>query len=504
VVREGRSIVVRDAQSDPRWYQELDDSFVTHSIIAVPMISRGRPIGVIQLLNRRDGIPFDEDDERLLTAFAANATVSIENARMFTQTDQALAARVEELSMMQRIDRELNATLDYDQVMSLTLDRALRTTEADAGLVAVIVEAGDGARGLRFLAHRGYPEELLTAHEEEPWPLERGIIGRVVRTGKPGLVQDVESDPDYAPLVSEIVAQLTVPIRREEQIIGVIALGSSQQGLLDQEALEFVIRLADHAAIAIENARLFEQVRRANEAKTDFISFVSHELKQPMTSIKGYTDLLVKGAAGELNDVQHSFLETVRSNADRMNKLIGDLLDVSRIESGRIRMVFRSMSVEQAVEDVLRTIRGQIEAKQQALGVDIPPDLPLVRADRDRFLQILTNLVSNAHRYTPEGGSIAVRAQRWSDGQDPAAQEAFVLCSVSDTGIGISPADQERLFTKYFRADDPTVQRVAGTGLGLVITKSLVELHGGEIWVESELGKGSTFAFTVPVVQQGT
>jgi signal transduction histidine kinase len=162
------------------------------------------------------------------------------------------------------------------------------------------------------------------------------------------------------------------------------------------------------------------------------------------------------------------------------------------------------MSVEQAVEDVLRTIRGQIEAKQQALGVDIPPDLPLVRADRDRFLQILTNLVSNAHRYTPEGGSIAVRAQPWSDGQDPAAQEAFVLCSVSDTGIGISPADQERLFTKYFRADDPTVQRVAGTGLGLVITKSLVELHGGEIWVESELGKGSTFAFTVPVVQQGT
>ena len=503
VVREGKPVIIRDAQLDQRWYRGLDDrtEFITHSIIAVPMISRGRVIGVVQVLNRRDGGPFDEDDERLLTAFVTNATVSIENARLFTQTDQALTARVAELSMMQRVDRELNATLDYNQVMAVTLDWALRTTGADVGCMAVIVETEAGVRGLRFLANQGYPEELLAAHEEEPWPLAQGIIGRVARIGKPELVEDVESDPDYAALVPEMVAQLTVPIRREEEIIGVIALESSQHSCLNQETLEFVTRLADRAAIAIENAHLFRQVRRANEAKTEFISFVSHELRQPMTSIKGYTELLIKGAAGEVNDAQRAFLETVLSNADRMNVLVSGLLDISRIESGRIRLEFRDVSIEQVIEDALRTIRGQVEAKQQTLDVDISSGLPRVRGDRDRLVQILTNLVSNAYKYTPESGHIAVCAQRWSDARGATEQDGFVQCSVTDTGIGIAPEDQKRLFTKYFRADDPAVRSVIGTGLGLVITKSLVELHGGEIWVKSELGKGSTFTFTIPVAQ---
>jgi len=505
VVREGRPVTIKDARSDQRWYDGLDDrtEFITHSIIAVPMTSRGQTIGAIELLNRRDGVLFDEDDERLLTAFVANAAVSIENARLFTQTDQALAARVEELSNMQRIDRELNATLNYNRVMGLTMDWALRITGADIGLVAVIADAEDGGRGLRFLANHGYPEESLTSDDGGLWPLEQGTIGRVVRTGKPELVEDVKSDRDYLPLVSGMVTQLAVPIRREEQIIGVIALESSQDGRLNREALDLISRLADHAAIAIENARLFDEVRRANDAKTEFVSFVSHELKQPMTSIKGYADLLVKGAAGELNELQRNFLETVRSNADRMNRLISDLLDISRIESGRLQLAFDDISVGQVIEDALRTIRRQIEAKQQTLHVDVPSEELTVKGDRDRLVQILTNLVSNAHKYTPAGGGIAVRAQRWLDGQNGFGQEQFVLCSVTDTGIGISPTDQERLFTKYFRADDPAVQNVAGTGLGLIITKSLVEMHGGQIWVKSEPGKGSTFAFTVPIVKPG-
>jgi signal transduction histidine kinase len=500
VVREHKPVIIRDAQSDARWAGEQDEEFVTRSIIAVPMVSRGRAIGVIELLNRRDGIPFDEDDARLLTAFAANAAVSIENARLFTQTDQALAARVEELSMMQRIDRELNATLDYNQVMDLMLDWALRTTGADVGLVAVMAEE-DGVTGLRFLANQGYPEELIAAYEDRLWPLDRGIIGRVVRAGEPELVEDLKNDPDYAETVPGMMAQLAVPIRREEQIIGVITLMSSRRTLLDGEALEFVVRLADHAAISIENAWLFGEVRRANDAKTEFVSFVSHELKQPMTSMRGYTDLLAQGAAGGLNDMQQSFLDTIRSNVDRMNSLVSSLLDISRIESGRIRINLAEVSVEQIVEDALRTIRGQIEAKQQPLVVEITPDLPLVKGDRERLVQVLTNLVSNAYKYTPEGGQITVRAQRWSNGKGGAERDGFVMCSVTDTGIGMSQEDQERLFTKYFRSDDPSVRSEVGTGLGLVITKSLVELQGGEIWVESQLGQGSTFAFTIPIVQ---
>jgi signal transduction histidine kinase len=499
VVEGGAPVVIKDAQQDDRWYQDLDAEFITRSIIAAPMISRGRVIGVIELLNRSDLVPFGEDDERLLMAFAADAAISIENARLFTQTDQALATRVEELSTMQNIDRELNASLDYRRVMDITLDWAVRVSGADVGLVAAVVELEDGTRGLRFLANRGYPEDKAGAYADEPWPLEQGIIGRVVRTGEPELIIDVGSDPDYVVVVPGMVVQLTVPIRLEDRIIGVIALECSQGDTIE-EAMEFVVRLTDHAAIAMENARLFERVRRANEAKTEFVSFVSHELKQPMTSMKGYTDILMKGMAGELNETQHGLLETIRSNVDRMNSLVSELLDVSRIESGRIRLEFGDVSVKRMIEDALRTIQGQIESKQQVLKVDVASDLPLVHGDRSRLMQVLTNLVSNAHKYTPEGGDITVRARMWSNGQNGGDGDAFVLCSVVDTGIGMSPEDQERLFkTKYFRADNPAVRSVPGTGLGLVITKSLVELHGGEIWVESELGRGSAFSFTIPV-----
>ncbi|RME31275.1 MAG: sensor histidine kinase, partial [Thermoflexia bacterium] len=243
-------------------------------------------------------------------------------------------------------------------------------------------------------------------------------------------------------------------------------------------------------AIAIENARLFAAVDAANQAKTEFISFVSHELKQPMTAIKGYTDLLVKGLAGDLTEMQRSFLEVVRSNVNRMDTMVQELLDISRIESGRLRLEIGRVSVQEAVEEAVRALRQEIEAKSQRLEVEIAVPIPPVAADRTRLVQILTNLLSNAYKYTPEGGRIRVTAE-------PA--DGCVRFSVSDTGIGIAPEDQERLFTKFFRSQNPVVRSVPGTGLGLAITKNLVELQGGQIWVESQPGAGSTFTFTLPI-----
>jgi signal transduction histidine kinase len=301
-----------------------------------------------------------------------------------------------------------------------------------------------------------------------------------------------------------MVEQLIVPIRREEQMIGAILLESRQHGRLDQEALAFADRLVDHAAIAIDNARLFDQVRQANDAKTDFISFVSHELKQPMTSIKGYVDLLIRGSGGPLTDMQRSFLGTVRSNVDRMADLVADLLEVSRLESGRLRLELEDVPIGRVIELVVTAAREQLRASQHAVEVNLPPDLPPVKADQDRLTQILMNLLSNANKYTPAGGLIEIQAQLWPDGPAGDSGGRFVCCSVRDTGIGISPEDQRHLFSKYFRAEDPSVRSVTGTGLGLVITKSLVELHGGEIWVESQVGQGSTFSFTVPVTREGS
>ncbi|MGB9871463.1 MAG: GAF domain-containing protein [Anaerolineae bacterium] len=491
VVRENRPIRVDDVRQDKHWYADVDrrSRFVTRSLLCAPLTAHGTVIGALEMLNRRDGRPFDEDDERLLTALAAQAAVAIQNARLFAMTDQALAARVEELSMMQRIDRELNATLDYQQTMETALEWAIQRTGADVGLLAVLDEE-DGRRGLRLLAYRGYPPDSVEPYRETLWPLDRGIVGRIARTGRPELVSDVRNDPDYVAAVDGMVAQMTVPIWREERIIGVIVLESARPGQFDQDALDFVVRLADHAAIAIENARLFAAVEAANQAKTEFISFVSHELKQPMTAIKGYTDLLVKGLAGDLTETQRSFLEVIRSNVNRMDTMVQELLDMSRIEAGRLRLEIGQVALREAVEEAVRMIRQEVEAKRQTLEVEIAEPLPPVKADRNRVVQILTNLLSNAYKYTPEEGHIRVTVH--PDG-------GFVVCSVSDTGIGISPEEQERLFTKFFRSQHPMVRSVPGTGLGLVITRSLVELQGGQIWVESEPGKGSTFTFTLPV-----
>ena len=494
-----KPIIVNDTRKDQRWYGNFDDSseFVTRSIIAVPLNARGRTIGVLEVINHKNDAPYEKEDEELLLAFGAQAAIAIENANLFTMTDQALQKRIEELTMLQLIDRQLNATLDYHEVMQQTLEWALRITNAATGLIAALQEEEDGTRGLRFLAHKGFPEDLFRRHsEEELWPLRRGIIGRTMRSGETYVVNDVTQEPDITSILPDTRSMLTFPIKRENRVTGLIAIASPKVESFTPEHVESVGRLVDHAAIAIENARLFQQVQLANQAKTEFVSFVSHELKQPMTSMKGYIDLMLKGIGGEVNEQQMQFLDVIRSNVERMGRIVRDLLDVSRIESGRLKLEMDQVVPEEIVIEAVRAFEKEIEAKDQELKVDMEPDLGLVWGDQGRLIQVLTNLVSNANKYTPEGGEITLHVERWTDNG-----EAYIRWSVEDTGIGMTQEEQDRLFTKYFRSDNPLVRNVKGTGLGLVITRSIVEMHDGELWVESEHGKGSTFSFTIPMAE---
>lgn len=495
---ENKPVIVNDTRHDPRWYGQFDQraEFVTRSVLAVPLTARGRTIGVLEVINHKDDRPYTQEDVGLLLSFGSQAAIAIENATLFTQTDQALRARVEELTTLQQIDRQLNANLDYSEVMGQTLAWAVRLTQATLGVIAALQEAEDGTRGLSFLASHGYPPGMIERYQTELWPLERGIIGRTVRRGETCLVNDVSQDPDYLPVVEGMHAQLVVPIQRELRVIGVISLETSNPAGFDREAEAFLIRLADHAAIAIENARLFQQVQRANQAKTEFISFVAHELKQPMTALKGYTDFLIKGMGGPLTEMQQQFVQVIRRNIGRMDEMVAELLDISRIESGRIQLKMELVLPEEIVHEVMRAFEQVIAAKNQQLQVELAPDLPYVYGDRGRLIQILSNLVSNAYKYTPEGGTITLRlVTEQLNGQ------TYVRWSVQDSGIGMTPDELERLFTKYFRSSNPAVRNVPGTGLGLAITRSLVELHGGQIHVASEVGKGSTFSFTIPVAR---
>ena len=498
----GEPVISNNVLQDQRWFSDVDreTQFQTQSLLAVPLKVQERSIGVIEVINKRDGSPFDEEDATLLATFAAQAAIAIENARLFTLTDEALAARVDELQNLQRIDRELNRTLKLDRVIAITLEWAMRTTGVPAGAVAMLNFDGTG---VEVLAARGYTLEFLEQFEDGTFPLDKGIVGRVLTTGRPEFVENVADDPDFIPgTETKTIQEMAVPILRVNKPIGALVLESDKPDLLTPQDFEFVQRLVEHAAVAIENARLLQEVEEANRSKTEFVSFVAHELKNPMTSIRGYTDLLRSGQVGPLNDMQVQFLSTIRSNVDRMTRLVSDLADVARIETGHLRLEKAPIPVRSVIEETLRGLQSQIEEKNQELILEVEDDLPLIHADYTRMVQVLTNLLSNAHKYTPDGGRIWVGARLETVTDEKSGQKQQVVHHwVRDTGIGMSEEELSRLFTKFFRTQRAK-DMAQGTGLGLNITKSLVEWHGGKIWVESEVGAGTTFHYTIPVASE--
>jgi signal transduction histidine kinase len=271
-------------------------------------------------------------------------------------------------------------------------------------------------------------------------------------------------------------------------VIGIIAIDRDDERPFDDEARDFVARLADHAAISIENTQLYQAVQRANQAKTEFVSVVTHELRVPMTSIKGYAEMM--SMSGNINDQQTRFLDIIMTNVERMNVLVSDLSDVSRIESGRLKLeIDTDINLKEVVEKVVPSMQNEIERREHKVKIDMSDKLPPVKADPQRLAQILTNLVSNAYKYTPNGGTITIKAKK---------QQDMVRCEVSDSGVGMTQEELARLFTKFWRADNAHVREQPGTGLGLTITKNLVELQGGELDVHSEKGSGTTFGFTLP------
>ena len=465
VIQTGRGQVTTDASTDPRFSERESVIFYAlRSVMCAPLLVSNQVIGAIYVENRAQAGIFSEQDLDLLNAFAAQAAIAIQNARLYMSTDQALARRVSELETLAQVDRELNTRLDLEYVLEITCKWALQIGAAARAWVALVPEETGEAQ--RFTI---YPPGAATGQDET---LAQVLADLAPQVARPGADQP---------------ARAMLPMLYAGKLLGALAI--EREAAFEPPDLAFLGHLAGRAAAAIQNARLYQAVQQANLAKSKFVSVVTHELRIPMTSIKGYTDLLRQGVVGPVNEQQLNFLNVVRNNVERMSALVSDLADISRIETGRLKLECRFFEIGSYVEDTLRSLRPRLDEKNQQLTVDVTADLPRVYADPNRLVQILTNLLSNASKYTPAGGQIRVAAR---------TQDQRVRVDVVDNGIGISPEDQARIFTQFFRSDDPAVREEQGWGLGLNVASRLADIMGGEIGFESALGSGSAFWVALP------
>jgi signal transduction histidine kinase len=469
VVDSGQGVLTTNALEDPRFAGGASIMAQgLRSIMATPLRARGNIIGIAYVENRIVAGLFSEDDLATLEALAGQASVAIDNALLFSATDQELAQRVEQLRELRRIDLKLNEKLDPDQAMLFTLETACNLAEATSGHMGIV--QGDGEQVVttyHYPADTPYqPKDL-----DEAYPQVRDVVasGRSVRFSFEN--RDI----------------LIVPFKREQKVIGVVVL-KREGAEITPDQQDVVERVVARAAVTIENARLYSAVQAADRAKSEFVGIVAHDLKAPMTSIQGYADLLILQSPN-LDERQKMFLERISSTVKRMEMLVSDLADISRIESGHFYMDEMRVEVRKVIDAVKDQTTPQIQARNHRFVEVVEEGLPDMKADFYRLVQVLTNLVSNAYKYTPDGGTITLTAKRTDNGR--------VYFEVRDSGIGLSEEGKRKLGTKFWRAEDNYTRSQQGTGLGFAITASIVEQMGSKIRIESELGKGSAFSFSV-------
>jgi signal transduction histidine kinase len=503
VVESGESIIVNDVESDPRHNVNVSE-FKSHSLLAVPLTSKSKVIGVLEVINKKDGTPFVDDDASLLTTFAGQAAVAIENARLFQQTDLQLSARVKELETLERLDSELNRTTELHDVAEITVRQAMSILGANAGALGIVHQ---NPPYLEIVAIKGYSREEYPegADEDDPliWPLDEGIVKRVLRSRQADITVDVTLDPDYDKGLTGSNSQITLPMMSGDDVLAILILEKNVLPRLSLTDWAFAQRIAEHASIAVANAQFYSALRNANKSKSEFMGFAAHELGNPLTSVKGYLDVLGSGMTGALSEQQMNFVNVISSNVSRMQVIIGDLRDSAKIDANEFKVDAEPMNVRNAVVETLRPFVKMLETKSQELVNNVPEDLPLVWGDETRVIQVLTNLVSNAHKYSYEDTTITVDAwleKNYVDRQG-IRRGRMVVVAVRDQGVGMSEEDQKKLFkVRYFRSTNQEALNMAsGTGLGMMLTYNIMLQHKGEIWIESQLGKGSSFHISFPL-----
>jgi signal transduction histidine kinase len=464
------------------------------------MLKEGDLIGVISIY-RQEVRPFTDKQIELVQNFAAQAVIATENARLLNELRQRtddLGRSVGELRALGEVSQAVNSTLDIETVLSTIVAKAVQLSDTDAG---AIYGYDERSREFRLRATYGMDRNLIDALTQRHIGLDDPTVAAAVSHREPTQIADLReeaaSDLNEITLRAGFRARMVAPLMRGEDIVGTLVVRRRTPGVFAQNTVDLIKTFAAQSALAIQNARLFHeiedksrQLEEASQHKSQFLANMSHELRTPLNAILGYTELMADGAYGEPSEKMLGILQRLEANGRHLLGLINDVLDLSKIEAGQLVLELSDYSIQDIAQTVRSTLEPLATDKKLTFKVEMPSELPPGRGDGRRLTQVLINLVGNAIKFT-DAGEVAIKAE---------ANNGSFHVLVRDTGPGISSADQVRLFQEFQQADNAITRKKGGTGLGLAISKRIIEMHGGRIWVESQPGQGSTFAFTLPVV----
>ncbi len=498
-----RSVVaIPDVLEDPDYSIGSASHFTGfRSVLSIPLLREKSPIGAIAV-GRPEAGPFSDQQVALLQTFADQAVIAIENVRLFKELEARttqLTRSVGELKALGEVGQAVSSTLDLETVLGTIASRANQLAGMDG---AAIYEYDETREEFHLHTTDELPTELVDALRATPIRKGEGAIGRLAVSAEPVEIRDIMDEGAYQSRIRESLIRLgyrsllAVPLLREDHLLGGLAVNRKRAGAFAPEIIELLKTFATQSALAIQNARLFREIEEkgrqleiASRHKSEFLANMSHELRTPLNAIIGFSEVLAERMFGEINDKQAEYLADILESGRHLLALINDILDLSKIEAGRMELEPADFNVPGAIENALTLVRERAQRRGIALRRTVDERVSVVRADERKVKQVLLNLLSNALKFTPEGGQIEVRA---------VVRDGEVEIAVTDTGVGIAPEDQVTVFEE-FRQVGLTAKKVEGTGLGLAISRKFIELHGGRIWVSSEVGVGSTFAFTLPL-----